>query len=369
MSKLTINIDSTSLSHSGCILDLYRTIVGSLGDDGLSSGGYREKLSGPELVYGISVHKFLDVAYKTNGDLIRARQESLKLFEEIPTREPKLKAWLRDKVHLSTTCFNVWNDFVLEEYKFDLIELMLPCWLCKGIGQVPDGATKIIQSDQVESIAFKECPHCKGAKQLMQPATEVTFSIQYYEDDYITVNLCGTVDKVGKFKDGCYAIGDWKTTGTWDNTGYFQQYELSRQLRMYSLALKLMGVLYPDSVLGQIGKTQIGCFIDAIFLNKDPHKTEVVRSDIYTIKSSELDAFQLMLDDKIKQLSQAIKTGYFPKEGIINGSCIKWQSVSEKNFVKCLFWDCCRNPDNVAEILLKRDFNRVQFNPLKYNEV
>jgi hypothetical protein len=353
MSKININIDSTSLSHSTCILDFYGTVVGSLDDSGLSVGGYREKLSGPELVYGIGLHKFVDIAYKTGGNLQIARKQALKLFNDIPTKETK-KAYLRDPGHLTTVCYNLWTDYVMEEDNFQLLELDLPCWVCKGTGVVADE---------------QPCSHCSGQKTLLQPATEVTFSIRYYEDDYIIVNLCGTIDKIGKFKNGCYAIGDWKTTSTWDNRGYFQQYELSRQLRMYSLALKLMAAIHPDSVLGQLGRTQVGCFIDAVFLDKDPNKTEFIRSDVIPIKPHELDAFQLTLDDKIKQLSQAIKTGYIPKEGIINGSCIKWQSVSEKNFVKCWRWDACKSPDNVAEVLLKRDFNRVTFDPLKYNEV
>jgi PD-(D/E)XK nuclease superfamily len=362
MSKLVINLDSTSLGHSACILDFYGTVVGSLDESGQSAGGYREKLHGPELVYGIGLHKFIDIAYKTNGNLQLARKHGLKLFNEIPTREHPKKPWLRDQGHLTTVCFNLWNDYVVEENNFQLIELVLPCWLCKGTGiaNPQEGST-------LECVP--PCPHCKGEKMLLQPATEVTFSIKYYEDDYIIVNLCGTIDKIGKFKNGCYAIGDWKTTGTWDNTGYFQQYELSRQLRMYSLALKLMAAMHPDSVLGQLGRTQVGCFIDAVFLDKDPNKTEFIRSDVIPIKPHELDAFQMTLDDQIKRLSNAVKTGYTPKEGIINGSCIKWQSVSEKNFVKCWRWDACKSPDNVAEVLLKRDFTRVQFNPLKYNEV
>jgi len=357
MSKLIINIDATSLSHSACTLDFYRTVVGSLGDDGLSAGGYREKLSGTSMVYGIAVHKFIDIAYKTKGDLILARKLAHELFLGIPTKEPsKYQGWLQDDKHLSTVCMNLWQDYVLEETAFDLIELVLPCWKCRGTGHSSAPLT------DTTLVIPEPCPTCKGEKQFLQPATEVTFSIRYYEDDYIIVNLCGTIDKIGKFRNGCYAIGDWKTTSSWDNQGYFEQFQLSRQLRMYLLAIKLMASMHPDSVLGQLGRTNVACFIDAIFLNKDPNETKFIRSDTMTIKPAELDAFQLTLDDKIKQLSQAVKTGYLPKEGILNGSC-------ERKFSKCSFWDCCRNPDNIAEVLLRRDFNRVQFNPLKYNEV
>jgi hypothetical protein len=248
---------------------------------------------------------------------------------------------------------NLWADFIMEDKEFELLQLVLPCWRCRGSG----------------ILVEQPCPICQGKKQFLQPATEVTFSIRYYEDDYIIVNLCGTIDKIGRFRNGCYAIGDWKTSGTWNNCGYFQQFELSRQLRMYKLAVKLMHSMHPESVLGQLGGTNLGCFIDAIFINKDVNASSFERSEIYQIPGGEIDNFQLMIDDKIRELSQSIKTGYLPKTGIINGTCIKYQTVSEKNFHKCQFWDCCRSTDNVAKILLKRNFKQVNFNPLNYNEV
>ena len=351
--KLNINLDATALGHSSCIRDLYWTVVGDLDDNGQSAGGYKEKETGPELTYGVAVHKFIDVAYKTKGNLTLARLKALELFNNDTVRDHPKKPWLRDQRHLSTVCTNLWTEYVMEEQAFDLLELVLPCWCCRGSGL---------------SNTQEVCTICKGEKQFLQPATEVTFSIKYYEDEYIIVNLCGTIDKIGKFRNGCYAIGDWKTSGTWDNEGYFQQYELSRQLRMYSLAIRLMGAMHPNSVLGQLGQTNLGCFIDAVFLNKDPNATKFIRSEVYTIKAPDLDAFQLTLDDKIRDISRAVKTGYLPKEGILNGSCIKWQNVSEKNFVKCAFWDCCRTNDQVATALLKRNFRQVNFNPLNYNE-
>jgi hypothetical protein len=347
--KLTINIDSTVLSKSGCIRDLYWTLLGDLDEQGQSTGGYKEKGAGPELVYGIGVHKFIDVAYKTGGNLVLARKKARELFDNIPTKDHPKKPWLRDGRHLDTVCMNVWNDFIAEDNAFQLLNLDLPCWLCKGKGE--------------------ECPSCGGKKIVEQPATEITFSIRYYEDDNIIVNLCGTIDKIGKFTNGPYAFGDWKTTGTWDNRGYFQQYELSRQLRMYKLALKLMAAMHPDSVLGTIGRSNPQCFIDAIFLDKDPNKIEVIRSDIISINDSDLDEFQMSLDNVIKRLSDTVKTGYIPREGIINGHCIKWQNVSEQNFVKCTFWDVCKSTEQVAKVLLKRDFQRVKHDPLNYNEI
>lgn len=347
MNKLIINLDATALGHSACIKDLYLTVVGELGDDGQSAGGYREKSTSASLVYGVAIHEYLNVCYKTRGDLSRATKAALKSFD-VPKAAPgKSKDFLADTKHLTSVGYNIWNDYCLTDSSFSLLELELPCYMCKGKGAIGD--TKIM------------CPTCLGANSYLQPASEVTFSIKYWEDESIIVNLCGTIDKIGKFHNGCYAIGDWKTTSAWDNNGYFQQYELSRQLRIYLLALRLMSHAHPDSTLGKIGAQQVGCFIDAIFLNAEANKTTVKRSDVFQISPNDLDAFQLTLDDKIQQLVKAIKTGYIPKEGILNGSCIKPYS-------KCAYWDICRTNDQVGRILLKQNFRQWSFNPLLYNE-
>jgi hypothetical protein len=352
MSKLIINIDSTSLSHSGCMMDWFRTVIGVLDSEGKSLGGYKEKLLGPELTYGIALHKYIDIAYKTRGNLIKARHEAKRCFE-LPTRDHPKKAYLRDQRHLDIVCSNVWTDFCQEDEDFQLMELDLLCWQCRGLKN-----------------PVTVCGVCNDTGHLVQPATEVTFSIKYYEDDYIIVNLCGTIDLIGKMNGGPLVKGDWKTSSSWDSEEYFTQYELNRQILMYSLACKLMSEMYPESVLGQIGSKAVQhFFINAIFLDKEPNKVKVIRSQIFPTKKEDIEKFQLTIDDKIKELSNAIKTGYIPKTGIITGNCIKYQNVTEKNFAKCAFWDACKSPDNIAELLLKREFIQKPFNPLTYNEI
>ena len=321
MNKTIINIDSTSLGKSSCILNFYRTVVGSINPEtNQSEGGYREKAMNPSMVYGIGLHKFIDVMYKTKGHIPTARTEANKLFNEIPKYNDEKKLWLSDIKHFQVTCYNVWTEYVETDSEFQVIEM--------------DG----------------------------QAATEKTFAIKYWEDDYTIIYLCGTIDTIGKIAGGCYCIRDWKSTSAWDNVGYFKQYELSRQLRIYTLALKLMAEREPESVLGKIGAQQTGACIDAVFLKSSPAETVYKRSEIYVYKQKDLDAFRATLDETCLKLSGAVRTGYIPKEGIINGSCDgKWG--------KCSFWNCCAKDDNIAEILLDRDFKRVLYNPLAFNEV
>lgn len=317
MSKINVNLDSTVLGTSACILNLKRSVLGEI-ENGQPTGGYREKLNGASMVYGIAVHKFIDTMYKTGGHYPTARTEAEKAFL-IPKIENRKSAWLCDPKHLITTCFNLWTGFCETEGSFDLLLL--------------------------------------GDK----PATEITFSIPFYEDDIVVVNLCGTIDKVGKFKNGCYAIGDWKTTSQYDTDSYFTQYELSRQLRIYTLACSLMAQREPESTLGRIGATSMGSFIDAVFLKPKANDVVVRRSDVFQYSDGELETFKEVLLMKCQQLSMAIMINHFPKEGILNGSC-------ESKWGKCKFWNCCKNNDTVAQVLLKRDFVQWNFSPLNYNE-
>jgi len=309
VTKLTFNISSTALGNAGCILRFYRTVA----------EGYKEKSFPSRMIYGIAGHKFIEKMYKTNNVKL-AIDEAKRVFNAIPRNDDKKSPHLSDERHLTATCLNLWTQFVLQESSFNLIML--------------------------------------GDK----PATEVTFNIPYYEDDYVIVNLCGTIDKVGQFQGGCFAIGDWKFTSSWDNKGYFTQYELSRQLRFYTLACKLMAIKEPESILGRIGATKMGAFIDGVFLKPNPNEGGVKRSDVYQYSEDSIHRFQGTLNDFIQRLSLAVRSIRYPKEGILNGSC-------EGKWGKCPFWSACKAPDNIAELILKQHFNKLTYNPLDYNNL
>lgn len=307
MSKLELNISNTALGTSGCMLALKRTIV----------DGYVEPAQDSNLVYGVAVHKYIDTMYKTNGHIPTAREEALKAFN-IPKNNKSKQMHLSDANHMLTTCFNVWELYVKQDSNFEVLML----------------------NDK--------------------PATEVTFSIPYFEDEAIKVNLCGTIDSIGKIKGGCYAIRDWKTTSSWDNKGYFKSYELSRQLRLYVMALGIMSTLHPESILGTIGNTRVGAFIDALFIKPAANDNKYYRSEMFSYTHEELCEFKLMLDIKLKEFSLAVQHNYFPKQGIINGAC-------NRQYGKCSFWNTCVVSSVIAEVLLARDFKKKEFNPLDYN--
>ena len=307
--KIEINLDSTVLSHSGCMLAIKRKVI----------DGYTEPRPGASLNYGVAVHKYIDTMFQTHGHIPTATKAAMEAFN-VPKEDKYKSPHLSDPEHMITTAFNAWEMWVSKDEQFQVLEI-------------------------------------NG-----KPCTEMTFSFPYYEDEWIKVNLCGTIDSIGKIKGGCHAIRDFKTTSTWDDKNYFKTYELSRQLRFYVLALKIMSQRFPDSILGRIGATSVGAFIDAIFIKPAANENKYGRSDVYQYSEKDMAQFEITLGRFILQLSHAIRENLYLKEGILNGQC-------ETKWGKCLFWNCCTVDDNIAEILLKRDFVVRKFDPLRYNEV
>jgi hypothetical protein len=273
-------------------------------------------------VYGIAVHKFVDTMFKTKGNLGKAREAALIAFRKPKTIDNKSKH-MNDENHLLVTCYNLWDDYITK-----------------------DTAQTVMMPDD-------------------SPATEVTFSIPYYEDDHIIVTLEGTIDRIIKIKGGCFAIDDWKTTSSWEQESYLEKYSMSNQLRFYVLSLKLMHEKFPESMLGQIGGTNVGACIDGIFLKPKSCDNEYKRSRVFQF--NDLDQVRRALDMKILQISRTVEltrmSGILPpKEGLINGSC-------EGKWGLCKFWGVCNSQsDEIAQVLLKRDFIKKEYDPLNHND-
>lgn len=358
MSKIEINLSSTALSSSACILNLKRVIIGELGEDGKPDGlgGYKD-VPKASAVYGVSVHKFIDTMFRTSGNIGLARQEANKSFNVPKIPPPEDKSYLVNFNHLFTTCYNVWTEQIEKEAEFELLGITQKCYWCKGERSI--GGSLGVDCLTPNNLS-NPCTFCNGLGVVLAPATEVTFRILIYEDEEYIIYLCGTLDSIGKFKNGCYAIRDWKTTSSWNVQKYLNQYRLSRQLRIYTLACKLEARNNPDSILGKIGLTNMGAFIDAIFLKPSGNDCKYERSEVHQFKEKEIDEFEDMLEAFCGKIIFHLRTGIFPKEGILNGSC-------NTMYGPCKFSPCCASNDNVASVILRRDFKRVPFNPLNYS--
>ncbi len=340
---LTINLSSSALSSSGCMLRLYRKVV----------EGYKEPAMDARLVYGVGVHKYIDTMYRTGGDIPKSKDAAREVFMSIPRIDDRKSMHLSDVNHMLAVAVWTWEMCVARDEEFEMIEIKDKCPMCEGTGQMP------VVGESTAQITV--CPKCQSIGTILRPASEVTFSIPYYKDNFVNINFCGTMDRIGKMKDGIYIIPDWKTTSSWSEREYFKQYEMSKAPRGYVLALKLMHEHYPDSILGRIGGTRVGARFDAVFVKPKVNAVTFARSDVFTYSDQEIMEFRTLLDDKCREISQAVKTGYLPKQGLINGSC-------QGRWGFCSFWNVCSKPEIVGEVLLKRDFVKKPFNPLAYND-
>lgn len=361
MSKITINLDSTSLGASACITNYIRTTVGDPSHPEL--GAYKTTPNAA-MIYGVAVHKYTDTMYKTGGYIPEARKQAEKAFF-IPKREDPKKPWLGDPKHLLTTCFNLWSTQI-EDNKGPFEVMMIPgeCYWCEGKGTKESITTEkdlVGDSNTVSIVETVSCLRCAGTGKAIIPATELTFKIPFYEDEYILVNLCGTIDRVGKFHGGCFAIKDWKTTSAYDKEDYLSQYDMNRQLRVYTLACKMMAQLHPESTLGKVGATRMGAAIDGVFLKAKPNDNEYQTGRVMQFGDVEMNEFKCMLFNFCKKISFHVQTNYYPKEGIMNGTCDgKWN--------RCWQWNVCKSNESVANVLLNRDFKRVVYDPLHFDK-
>lgn len=290
------------------MLNWYRTVV----------LGYKSTTTSAAIVYGLAFHKYIDIMYQTGGNMKLAREASFELFRR-EKYTPSGSEHLADERHLMVTCYNYWEDVILKDQVMDVLLL-------------PDD----------------------------KPATEVTFRLPYYEDETFIVNLCGTIDRIGKIKNGCFVIPDFKTTSKYNVKEFLADFRMSKQLRFYSLALKIMAERYPESVLGQVGATTVGTRIDGVFLKAKASDNIYASSSVFMFKNETLVEFRRILDDQIQRLLWHIRSNYFPKEGINNGTC--------KGEYRCAFWGVCAAPDEMQEVLLQRDFQKVHYDPLSFNK-
>lgn len=352
--KLEINLDSSSLSAASCIRDYKYTTIGDVLKP--DEGAY---VSVPDsvMVYGVAVHKFIDTMYKT-GEIGLARRASLAAFNVHKISDDK-KLWLDDSKHLFVTCSDVWMDFIQEDTVFDVLSVQQKCWKCSGKGLHND-VRYPIPTDSSWPIVTP-CSKCNGIGLIEGPATEITFHIRLYEDDVIIVYLCGTIDRIGKFRNGPFAIRDWKSTTFWMEDEFLSEFAMSRQLRIYTLACKLMAELEPQSILGKIGVTNMGAMIDAIFVKKEPNENKYISSPIMQFGTKDMNEFREQLHRFCSKLSIHIQHNDFPREGILNGTCVK-------RFGKCRFFNVCKASNEIiATNLLKRDFKRKIYDPLNFH--
>lgn len=315
--KWILRIDSSLTKESACLLRCQRLAV----------EGYKELRDYNDTQYGSAFHAFISELHRTNGDFGTATNKALEI-QERPSIQRTNKNHLTSS-HLVKTCV----DFATYSQKQDTFQVLT-----------------------VDGI----------------PLVEQRFEIKYYENEYFIVLLCGTIDAIGKFVNGIYAIRDYKTRGLWSNkskTGsttyiedeikkYFQQYLLSIQLRFYLFCIKLIGEQQPDTAMGKIFKEHVfGLFIEGIFTHP-VEKTIFRKSDVFILTQEDIDEFKEAFDIFINRFITRIQTGDFiTRDGIISGACVE-------NRYPCKFTQVCGAPTEMArKMLLSNSFSKKPYSP------
>lgn len=306
--KTIIRFSSSAAPKLSCLLRLKRTII----------DGYQELLPHNDMQYGSAVHKFISTMHESGGDFALATMEAKRIFSK-PCQIRKGKKHLTE-THMLKVCFDYWEHYT----KSDDFEI-----LC-GV----DG----------------------------KPLVEVSFSNKIYEDDDVVILFEGVIDKIGKIKGGCYAVGDYKVTSAWDQEDFMEKYRLSSQLRFYVYNIKLTAREHPESILSTIASTPLGYFVDGIFISKDGAKFQ--RSEVIVPSDQDDAEYGKMLANKVVPalITLARNPDYNVRDGIVCGACCELK-------YPCEFLPICSAPDDIArQHLLAKYFVRKEYLPLTHSK-
>jgi hypothetical protein len=315
-------IDASALDKATCIRNLFWTVV----------QGYREPVPPQDLVYGSAFHKFAELLDKTDGNIAIALKAAKRIYRPEHYKAKEKKAYMTPE-HLTNTC----------------MEYFLKCWQ-----PVKEG---------------KSADSFRVFKVNKQPLVEMKFCIPFYSCSMFEILLAGTIDKLGQFGDsGVCAIGDYKTSSSWNHNDYFTPYKTSQQFRVYSLVIKLLADKYPQSIYAHMLRHRLSYFIEAIFVSAK--ETQIQRSTVFHVKPADLEVFHNMLKSLVDKLAFWIhkwliegcpqNTLWLPPEGTLNGSC-------KQPYGHCPFIHACGSPDSIGTLsILRNCFKQKPYNPLEW---
>jgi len=327
--RTTIWLDPSAIKESGCILRLYNMLV----------NGYTQGVHANDLEFGSAFHAYrnayTNALHDSEANAIFTTNSELISFAQVKGVQAGLHYWDNTKMYVK------WNKkFLTREY------LEMTCNKYEQHYRT--------NGDEYEVVSIGE-----------KPLVELRIPYPYYvtpEGD-IEFILCGTIDKLIKHKSlGYYAISDYKTTAMWKIDDYFNSYRLSCQMIAYKLMLRKYAELYPNSLVAEISKSNLGCVIDGIFTATAGPKFE--RSAPIYYSEGQMREFEDGLKRIIDRLCQAIRDpSIVYREGMLNGSC-------EKVYGPCQYFEaCCANSDDEREVIMDNKFTKRQYNPLSHGEL
>ena len=326
----------------------------------ISFDGYREPFTYNDTNYGTAFHKFCSTMYESMDEDGKPNfQEAVLAAKEIigrPCRTRNKKDHLNE-VHLLKTCFDFWEHFESSNNRFKLLtNPRARCFKCNG-----KGFLSILDENNNPTLG-QTCSYCKGLGHRKQALVEQSFEIKVRETVDYEIYACGTIDKVGQIINGCYAIGDIKTTSSWNVDTFLAQWRLNPQLKFYIWAIHKLNEMYPNSVYADMCKTKIGAFIDGIFL-KSKAETIFKRSDVFLYSDEERHTFSNMLENWITKYELLVQDYLANREiqptGILNESCY--------HLFPCQFFNVCGAADCISRNhVLRNNFKQKHYDPLNF---
>lgn len=312
--KLTVILDASAFSTSSCLLRLFLTVV----------EGYTEKIQNNDVEWGSAFHKFR-AHYREHGEsgIGLAINKATTYYENKPMRIKSNKKYLT-KEFLLTACM----EYAVKYEKDNIVPVRT------SSGEV---------------------------------LLELRFAFPYYIDPLVEILLAGTMDEIGKIKNGIYVVPDCKSSGVWNVEEYFTSYQVSSQLYFYRWALKKYGEMYPDSIFGEIAKDEVGVLIDGVFYKGAVEPIVYRRSNVMLLSQNTLVEFEHLIKDKVMELvsfiyiwlKEKVKP---PRFGILNGAC-------KTPYGLCPFAISCASNDNLTqEAILEAQFIKRFYNPMTHGE-
>jgi len=337
--KIILRCDSSAIKEGGCDFRFKSIVVDGL----VGNKVYNDTL------YGTAVHAYMARMEESGGKFDDAVRQAMLIFRNPNIVIREKKEHLTEN-HLILTCFDFWQH-IEKNSNFELfIDPQATCYNCKGAGHI-----------QTQPEVFTVCSICNGNKVRPQPIVEKKFSIKYYEDDKFIVYIEGTIDRIGKIKNGCLCVRDYKTTSSWDSVKFLKSFKSSAQLKLYIWSLKKLGLLFPDGPLAPFAKQPVGVAIDGIFL-KSKKETTFEGSEVFIFKDTQMDEFEVLLAKEIYRImALALGTIAPDKNGKMRGLCYPGYF--------CKFFDICHAQDEiVAEFVKTKNFKQKDYKPLQHGE-
>jgi len=304
-----ILLNSSAIRQQACDRRLYLIV----------KEGWRNKLNNNDIEFGSAFHKFASTVEEHPNDtgfplgILAAK----KYFDETPMFIKSKKKYLTTQ-HLLKVCTD-WYNGVRGQDEFELL-----------------------RTDEGKALV------------------EIPFQIPLLSADGYDVDIVGTIDRVGKFRNGCWAIRDYKTTSSYDAEEYLESYSMSVQLRLYIWAFLQICKTAPEgSPLRNLTIANCGCMIDGIFLN-GADKFHFKSSRVFYLKQEDMDEFESELRKSALNLINLYKDEQLPaRTGIMCGAC-------ETKYGKCDFFNACASPDMISfKHVLNKNMHQVEYNPLR----